>query len=255
MPARPLIKWLAAPALITLVALAIVLRPHGGSAPAEAQAQNAMAVVGPGDQQFLGTQFDVEIRIDIAQTAYAGYQVSINYDPTVLAWVSVPPNRFVYTSLGDMTLNLPAEEWDFFPPPGNDSVYGFAVRPPDTGTTTATGTANIARFQCIAPGSSPLHLVTWAESPAWETTTVDANGTFIPTELMDASITCLTGTPTPTPVGGIAERPGIASALAAEAGAPAQGSGWWAGRYAALASGLAAGAIAAAWYARRRCLR
>jgi hypothetical protein len=66
-----------------------------------------------------------------------------------------------------------------------------------------------------------------------------------------------TATPTPAAVGGIAELPHIAGASAEEAGAPAEGSGWSAGRYAALAAGLAAAfAIAfGGWYARRRWLR
>jgi hypothetical protein len=59
-------------------------------------------------------------------------------------------------------------------------------------------------------------------------------------------------------VGGIAEVPGVAGTSAEEAGAPAQGSGWSAGAYAALAAGLAAAVVvlsAGAWYARRRFSR
>jgi hypothetical protein len=44
MSAPWLLKWLTAPALIMVVALAVVFRPHGDSAPAEAQQENAMAV-------------------------------------------------------------------------------------------------------------------------------------------------------------------------------------------------------------------
>ena len=67
-----------------------------------------------------------------------------------------------------------------------------------------------------------------------------------------------TATPTPAAVGGIAELPHIAGASAEEAGAPREGSGWPAGRYAALAAGVAAAAFAIAvgrWYARRRWVR
>jgi CSLREA domain-containing protein len=59
-------------------------------------------------------------------------------------------------------------------------------------------------------------------------------------------------------VGGIAELPVLAGASDQQAGAPADGSGWSAGGYAALACGLAAAAFAIAvggWYARRRWLR
>jgi subtilisin family serine protease len=64
--------------------------------------------------------------------------------------------------------------------------------------------------------------------------------------------------PLSTGVGGIAELPPLAGASAEEAGAPAGGSGWSAGNYAALAGGLAAAAVvlsAGWWYAGRRWLR
>jgi len=60
-----------------------------------------------------------------------------------------------------------------------------------------------------------------------------------------------------SPVGGIAELPEFAGASAEQASGPAQGSGWSVGNYAALASGLAAAAVATACgacYARRRWL-
>jgi hypothetical protein len=59
-------------------------------------------------------------------------------------------------------------------------------------------------------------------------------------------------------VGGIAELPALAGISGQEAVASAEGSGWSAGDYAALAGGLAAAAFAIAvggWYARRRWLR
>jgi hypothetical protein len=64
-------------------------------------------------------------------------------------------------------------------------------------------------------------------------------------------------TPTPGPVGGVAELPDMGTAPAAEAGGPGEDSGWWAGNYAALAGvgAAAAVAVAGAWYARRRLLR
>jgi hypothetical protein len=56
-------------------------------------------------------------------------------------------------------------------------------------------------------------------------------------------------------VGGIAELPALAGASAEEASAPGEGSGWSAGNYMALASGLAVAVVVAAagtWYASRR---
>jgi hypothetical protein len=58
-------------------------------------------------------------------------------------------------------------------------------------------------------------------------------------------------------VGGVAELPALAETSAEETAAPADGSGWSAGAYAALAGGLAAAALAlggGALYARRRWL-
>jgi hypothetical protein len=58
-------------------------------------------------------------------------------------------------------------------------------------------------------------------------------------------------------VGGIAELPEVAPGGAQPVGAPPEGSGWSAGGYAALASGLAAAAfaiVAGGWYIRRRWL-
>jgi hypothetical protein len=59
-------------------------------------------------------------------------------------------------------------------------------------------------------------------------------------------------------VGGIAELPGVPPTSAQPLDAPPEGSGWSAGGYAALASGLAAAAfaiVAIAWYVRRRWVR
>ena len=76
-------------------------------------------------------------------------------------------------------------------------------------------------------------------------------------EVQVATVTSTFHTPNPF-VGGIAELPVLAGTSAEEAGAPAEGSGWSAGSYAALAGGLAAGVMAitvGAWYARRRWIR
>jgi len=62
----------------------------------------------------------------------------------------------------------------------------------------------------------------------------------------------------PSAVGGVAELPALAGTSPGESAVPAEGSGWSAGGYAALAGGLAAAVVAitaGAWYARRRWLR
>jgi len=76
-------------------------------------------------------------------------------------------------------------------------------------------------------------------------------------EVQVATVTSTFHTPNPA-VGGIAELLPVAGPSAEEAAAPAEGSGWSAGNYAALSGGLAAALLAltaAGWYARRRWVR
>ena len=187
-------------------------------------------------------------------------------DDSILSFVPVEPDGIVYIELGGMTINvpttLPLQDVDADTDP---EITGSTGRP--FGTTVATGQANLARFQCIALGSSALHLLTLAEDLGSGSTTMAQEGVIISTSLADATITCSDATPVPTltptatptraAVGGIAEVPPLAGASDEEARAPADGSGWSSGGHAAAAGGLAAAAIVAvgAWYARRRWAR
>jgi len=270
----PLIRWAWLPVIALLVPLAIALRPDGGSAPAGAQQENAMAIdADPSDPdiddsavRYTGEPwFEISTDIAAVATPYVGYQMSIEFDDSILSFVSVePPYGIVYTGLGNMTLNTPSIIQDV-DVDTNPEITGSTGR--TYGTTTATGQANLVRFQCIAPGGSALHLHTLAEDPGSGSTTQAPGGGIIGTSLADAAITCSDATPVPTltptatptraAVGGIADLPPFAGASGEEAGTPARGSGWSSGGYAAAAGGLAAAAIVAvgAWYARRRWVR
>jgi hypothetical protein len=60
--------------------------------------------------------------------------------------------------------------------------------------TDASGAAITARFACVAPGATTLHLLTGAEDANFLTLTMDVHAATLPTELADATITCLPDT-------------------------------------------------------------
>jgi hypothetical protein len=108
----------------------------------------------------------------------------------------------------------------------------------------------------VTPGGFALFLLTCADPDGGSSVDPGARKATIDLDAGE-TVTC-TFTNGPRPVGGIAELPDLAGASPEEAGVPAEGSGWSAGSYAALAGGLAAGAIvlgSGGWYARKRRLR
>jgi len=271
--ATRLARWAWLPVIALLVPLAIALRPDGGSAPTGAQQENAMAIdadpsdpdVDDGAARYTAEPwFEISTDIAAVATPYGGYQMSIEFDDSILSFVPVEPDGIVYTGLGDMEINVPSTLQDV-DADTDPEITGSTGRP--IGTTIATGQANLARFQCIGLGSSTLHLQTPAQDPNFGSTTMAPEGGIISTSLADATITCSDATPVPTltptatptraAVGGIAELPPLAGASGEEAGTPDRPSGWSSGGYAAAAGGLAAAAIVAAgaWYARRRWAR
>ena len=139
--------------------------------------------------RYMYQSFDVGTNIVEAPTAYAAYQMFIEFDPSVLDFVPQGTYNIVYTTLGGMGLFITSQ----VPPPDHDAdglpeVEGGAVR--ISGTTYETGQANVVRFQCIGPGTSSLHLLTSGESAPLFSTTLRIGGTTIPTTLVDASVTC-----------------------------------------------------------------
>jgi hypothetical protein len=232
---RRLLRWAWLPVIVLIIPLAIVLRPGGGQAPVGAQDgtetptstftrtptatpwpcvdgdhPNCMGIdaVPGGDLEkpdasrwVAGSDtFDVDLLIRVAGSPYGGYQASINFDPAVLAWDPVGEEGWTYSGLGGMIHHAIATLKDLLPVDTvMDSTWGASVA---ADVTTATGVAATVRFHCIADGTSPLHLVTAAESGPFRTCTIDRDGNFISTYLTDASVTCCfscTRTPTPTP--------------------------------------------------------
>jgi hypothetical protein len=269
----PLIRWAWLPVIALLAPLAIALRLDSGSAPAGAEQENAMAIdadasdpdIDESSVRYTGEPwFEISTNIAAAPTPYGGYTMSVEFDDSILSFVPVGDYGIVYTGLGGMEINVPSTLQDVDADTDPEFI-GSTGR--TMGTTAATGQANLARFQCIALGSSVLHLLTRDQDPDFGSTTIaPPNGENITTSLADATINCSDATPVPTltptatptsaAVGGIAELPLLAGASSEEAGAAAQQSGWSVGGYAALAGGLAAAAIVAvgAWHARRRWL-
>jgi len=124
----------------------------------------------------------------------------------------------------------------------------------DTPTPTATNTPT------LTPTNTPTPTKTYTPTPT-KTLTPTPTNTFTPTPTK----TYTPGTPippTPTSTGTPGHPPGVGgtvklppAAIAAESGAPADGSGWGTATYAALAGLGAVVAIAVGgWYARRRWL-
>jgi len=259
-------RWAWLPFTCVLITLAVARWPHGGSVPAGARTGNEMAVdADPSDPdidasavRFVGDPFDVSTNITAAGTPYMGYRMSIEFDDSILSFVPVGSFYIVYTELGLMRLNAPALVQDCDGDTDPD-VFGSSAR--ISGTTTATGQANIVRFECVGPGTSDLHLITLDDCPTYGSTTAAPGPVWLPTALVDAAIICQEAPPTQTPlpgVGGIAELPPLVAATAEEASTPPEGSGWSAGDVAALGGGLTAAvfvAILGAWYARRQRLR
>jgi hypothetical protein len=190
-------------------------------------------------------------------TPYTGYRISIEFDDSILSFVPVGPFDIVYTGLGSMVFDAQALVLDC-DSDTNPEVFGGSYRA--SGTTTATGKADIIRFQCVGQGTTSLHFATITECPDYGSTTMTLLGETLPTSLVDATVVCGDAAPTPTPlpsVGGIAELPSIAVTSDEEVGVFNGDSGWSASGYAALACGVvvAVGVIVAgSLYARRRRL-
>jgi parallel beta-helix repeat protein len=179
-------------AAIVLGALTLWREPSGASSSAD----NAMAMdadqttsaVSASATYYLDQEFDVSTDITEAPTAYRGYEMSVEFDDAILAFVPVGPLNIVYTGLGGMDIEASASMIDDDGDTLTDRVYGSAIRGSAT-TTNATGEANILRFQCVGLGTTSLHLITQEESGLF-TTTLGLAGETIPTTLADATIEC-----------------------------------------------------------------
>jgi hypothetical protein len=121
--------------------------------------------------------FAVDISILGATIGYQGYQYYLEWDPKTLAFDS-------HTYLKPAGLGLCAT--------ASTSANRLAAGCVNQNeTTTFAGPVGTITLHCIANGTSSLHLMTSGEQPASFSTTMAARGLIIPTELTDASVTCL----------------------------------------------------------------
>jgi hypothetical protein len=121
--------------------------------------------------------FQVDVDVLAVTAGYQGYQYYVEWDPKVLAFDG-------HTDLKPGDLNLCAT-----PKSSESSLAAGCVR--TTETTTFSGPVGSITFHCVSSGTSPVHLVGSAERPNSFSTAMAPRGLTIPTELTDASVTCL----------------------------------------------------------------
>jgi len=192
-------RWLGAALALSLLAGLLLISPPAVASPSDAMAVDAIPGGGVDPQRVVtGTdRFDVDISVTDASTPYQGYTFALRWDPAVLAYDG-------YTDLmpADLTICGPTQA-------AADWAGAGCVRA--TGEITFTGPVTRVSLHCVANGTSPLHLVTLEENPAFGTSTLAQVGFFVDTVLVDAQITCTAAGgpgPTATPGGGGTPTPG-----------------------------------------------
>lgn len=121
--------------------------------------------------------FDVDIDILAPSMGYQGYQYYLQWDPKLLAYDG-------HNDLKPESLDLCAN-----PTVVENRVAAGCARA--TETTRFAGPVGTATFHCVGEGTSLLHLLTSQDRPASFSTVLAPRGVVIPTELTDASVTCL----------------------------------------------------------------
>jgi hypothetical protein len=142
-------------------------------------------------------EFDVGIDVTWGLANWQGWQATLQYNPSVLEWVptfdsdgDTTKDCVTYTGLGGATLDsCPSGQSDRDGDTVYDSLFVGTGLPGDT--TTATGQVAVMRFDCRGSGTSPLHLVTLVEDLDFGSTMLGQGGVIVPTDLADATITCL----------------------------------------------------------------
>jgi hypothetical protein len=120
--------------------------------------------------------FDVDIVILSVDPGYQGHQYKLEWDPSILAY-----DGQKHLMPADLTICAD-------PVPVESNVYTGCARM--SGETTFTGPLNTVTLHCIGTGTSPLHLNTLIEDPAFGTSAIAEMGYFMDTALTDASVTC-----------------------------------------------------------------
>ena len=232
-----------------------------GTAANDVDAARTVAGSGP---------FDVSVNITWGGTPedrWSGYRATLAYDDSTLEFVAMldmseddVPDSWAYTGLGLSVMDIAVVELDRDGDEETDALSGGSNR--TDGTIDTSGQAFVVRFRCVGSGSSPLHLTTLAEDPTYGSGTQGGDFQFLPTALVDASVTCSPNPPTPTPtstpppaVGGVAELPDVSGRPGEVPGSAARGSRSSTAGYVAMAGAVVAATLAAgigAWRLRAR---
>jgi hypothetical protein len=205
--------------------------------------------------------FDASVNIawgGADEDRWNGYRAALAYDDSILEFVATLDvtadgtlDSWAFTGLGRSVLDLSVVELDQDGDGKTDALRGGSSQ--TSGATGSSGQALVVRFRCVGSGSSPLHLITLVEDPTHGSATYDYDFQFLPTDLLDASITCSLNAPTPTPtstpppaVGGVAELPDMSGMPGEAAGSAAHGSRPFTVRYVATVGAVVAATLAAA---------
>jgi hypothetical protein len=148
-----------------------------------------IAVNPPSGQQVIGAPFQAPIDlISFApgtSTTWAGYQLELAYDGTLL-------------QANSSARGLCSAEWW-----ANPQLAPYVVSGCIAQSSTSTGTLETITFTCLRTGSSSLHLILPGESDPVGTQLFDDNASPFATTLVDGSVACagagLTPTPSPAP--------------------------------------------------------
>jgi hypothetical protein len=160
-----------------LIGATLLLRGALAASPAE------MRVNAPEGTQPVGSTFEVTVSITRAGATWAGYTDQMTYDSSVL-------------EIKDVTRGgiASCDEGTWANPQKLPTLLAACVFQ----STTATGTTEKIQMQCLKDGTSLLHLITTTEDTINGSTLFDVDAVTIPTDLVDAKVTCGGGGPVAT---------------------------------------------------------
>jgi hypothetical protein len=144
----------------------------------------------------VGSTFTFETVITAAPDAYQAEQVSVSWNPAVVAYDSGPVNHI----LGQQTLCAPGA-----PEEGESHVFTGCAQDPNAAPNgiTATGPTFTWTMKCVAEGSTALHFDTSADTMETIATNFALKNAVLGNPVLhDATVNCGNSTPGPaTPTG------------------------------------------------------
>ena len=160
-----------------LLAAGLLVRGAAAAAPAE------MRVTAPSGTQAVSSTFEVTVSITRADAKWAGYTDQIAYDSSVLLIKGVTRGGIAN-----------CDEGTWANPQMKPTILSACVFQ----STNATGVTEKIQVQCLKDGTSEFHLITPAEDKINGSMLFDESASAIPTDLVDATITCGGGGPLAT---------------------------------------------------------